>query len=240
MDIPLKISLNIFSKKWEINGMDTGVKAVGIPHVSFNSNTKTYNINGIDTKLNRDIISKSETRGKNMHDNAGQIKLNWTADTRPQITGVVDAVEQNLPLNSNYSVSSFPTTTFPFLADEEKGGANVIDPNTQYLRELVAGQTMLIRIKIGYSRKAANQQGAIILNISNPNPESGFSENLAVPVLKGKTAFETTVTIPVIADGVSLDPLYGYELKVLTEFTDNNLDIYVTNIVTTYLATEPF
>jgi len=78
MDTSLKIAVNLFSKKWEINGMDTGVKAVGIPHISFNEDSQTYNINGIDTKLRKDTIAKSETRGKNMHDNAGQIKINWT------------------------------------------------------------------------------------------------------------------------------------------------------------------
>lgn len=234
------IEVNEFSKKWEVNGMDTGIVAQGVPHLKYDETTQTYHINGMDTKLNQNSIDKSASKGKLLHDNAGQIKINWSEENRPQITGVVDGVQQSIPLNQNYSVSSFPTTTYPFLADEEKGGANVVDPNTNYLRELLAGQTMFIRIKIGYARKGANQQGAIILNISNPNPNSNFSENLAVPALRGKTSFETTVTIPVISDSVSLDPLFGYELKVLTEFSDSNLDVYISNIVTTYLATEPF
>lgn len=234
------IEIDHFSKKWKINGMDSGILAKGVPHLEHNDDTGTYFINGEDTKLKRLSTEKSAERGKALHDNAGQIKINWSEANRPKITGVSDGVQQSIPLNSNYTVSSSPTTVYPFLAEESKGGANVIDPSTLYVKELLAGQTMLVRIKVGYSRKGANQQGAIILNMSNPNPNSSFSENLAIPALRGKTSFETTVSIPVIADGLSLDPLFGYEFKVLTEFSDSNLDIYIANIVTTYLATEPF
>lgn len=172
--------------------------------------------------------------------NSGQIKLNWSAADRPSITGVQDAVQQDLPLNSNYTISSAPLTIYPFLADETIGGENVIHPTTGYLREILAGQRILLRIKVGYRRKGNNQIGAIVLNIHNPNPSSEFDENLSIPALRGLTAFETTETISVTADSLSLDPLYGYAFRVVTEFNDGNIEIYVKNITVAYQAIELF
>ena len=172
--------------------------------------------------------------------NSGQIKINWTETTKPSITGVVDGVSQPLILNNNYSISAEPTTTFPYLSNRSIGGQNCINPNTLLLREILEGQVITFRIELGYTGKAANQQGVIILNISNPNPLSSFSENLEISALRGRTGFTEPVEISVIADSLSTNPLYGYELSVVTEFTDNNMDIFIENIVLVYNSVELF
>lgn len=193
-----------------------------------------------DNIINADLQLLKTELPNYISNNAGQIKLNWTNVNRPIITGFQNAVPQLIPLNNNYTVSSFPTTTYPYLADELIGGGNLIDPDTNYLRELKSGQVITFRIKIGYDRKGVNQQGAIILNIYNPNPTSSFNENLSIPALRGRVSYEQTVQISVIADSVSLDPLYGYELSVVTEFDDGDMDVYIQNITAVYGAVDLF
>lgn len=205
-----------------------------------NIDAEEFSRNEKDTIIDEDLQLLKVEIPNYISNNSGQIKLNWDSTTRPSITGVVDAVQQSIPLNNNYTVSSFPTTTYPYLADDTIGGENVIEPTTAYLREIKVGQIITFRIKVGYSRKGANQQGAIILNISNPNPASSFNENLSIPALRGRTSYEQTVQISVIADGVSLDPLYGYELGIVTEFNDGNMDVYIQNITVVYGAVEIF
>lgn len=168
--------------------------------------------------------------------NAGKIKLNWTPAARPSVVGVSSGTPSDLVLNSNYTVSS--STSYPRLANVVLGGENLIHPSTFYVRELLDKQSIILRIKIGYTGKAQNQTGSIILNISNPNPASTFSENLSIPALSGRTAYEQTLSILIIADSISLDPLYGYRFSVETSFSDNNLNIYINNLTVEYLATE--
>lgn len=71
-----------------------------------------------------------------------------------------------------YTVSGSPTTTYPFLADDLLGGQNVIDNDTLFLRELLAGQTIIFRVKVGYLNKGAGQGGDVIVRMFNPNPRN--------------------------------------------------------------------
>lgn len=173
--------------------------------------------------------------------NAGQIKLNWTDTTRPTTgQGMPTGSYAPLPLNQNYTVSGSPTTTYPFLADELIGGENLISPSTNYLRELKAGQNIMFRVKAGYINKAANQSGTILLRLFNPNPASTFEIVQEIPALSGLTSFEKELYFFAIADGVSLDPLYGYALEAQKLFNDNNFEVYVENITAFYLASDLF
>lgn len=169
--------------------------------------------------------------------NAGQIKLNWTALTRPQSpAGFSAGVPQAIGLNSNYTVSAFPTTTYPYLANDLIGGQNVIDTTTQYLRELLAGQTIIFRVKVGYANKGAGQNGNIVIRMFNPNPGSSFTVPKSLPTPDGTTAYEEEFEFIAIADSLSLDPLYGYTFESETTFNDGNLVVYINEITAFYQA----
>ncbi len=173
--------------------------------------------------------------------NAGQIKLNWTVGTRPESpSGFTGGVPQSIGLNTNYTVSGSPTTTYPFLADSGIGGQNVIDNVTLFLRELLAGQTILFRVKVGYINKGAGQNGNVIVRMFNPNPASTFVVPKSIPTPDGTNAYEEEFEFIAIADGLSLDPLYGYAFEAETTFNDGNLVVYIQEITAFYIGKDLF
>lgn len=173
--------------------------------------------------------------------NAGQIKLNWTAANRPESpSGFTAGIPQAVTLNTNYTVSGNPTTTYPFLANPLIGGQNVIDNGTLLLRELLAGQAIIFRVKVGYINKGAGQNGNVIIRMSNPNPGSSFVVPKSIPTPDGTTAYEEEFEFIAIADSLSLDPLYGYDFEAETTFSDGNLIVYISEITAFYLGKDLF
>lgn len=173
--------------------------------------------------------------------NAGQIKLNWTGLTRPESpAGFRAGVPQGIPLNVNYTVSGNPTTTFPYLADALIGGENVINPATLSLRELLAGQSIIFRVKSGYLNKGAGQNGNIIIRMFNPNPGSSLVVPKSIPTPDRTTTYEEEFEFIAIADALSLDPLYGYQFEAETTFGDGNLIVYIEEITAFYQGVEIF
>lgn len=171
--------------------------------------------------------------------NSGQIKLNWTNATRPSSgKGFTANTPKSILLNQNYTVSSSPTTTYPYLATDLVGGTDVIDSGTNYLRELKPGQYITFRVKFGYINKGAGQNGKITLRMYNPNPGSSFEIIKCIPAPDGTTEYVEEFEFIAIADGLSLDPLYGYGFEGETSFSDGNLEIYIQNITAFYQATE--
>lgn len=173
--------------------------------------------------------------------NAGQIKLNWTAANRPESpSGFSGGTPQDIDLNQNYTVSASPTTTYPYLANSLIGGQNVIDPATNYLRELLAGQSITFRVKCGYLNKGAGQNGNIIIRMLNPNPASTLVISKSIPTPDGTNAYEQEFEFIAIADPLSLDPLYGYRFEAETTFGDGNLIVYISEITAFYNSVENF
>ena len=173
--------------------------------------------------------------------NAGQIKLNWTALTRPESpAGFTSGVPQAITLNTNYTVSGSPTTTYPYLANPLIAGQNVIDNTTLFLRELLEGQAILFRCKVGYLNKGAGQNGNIIIRLFNPNPGSSFVLNKSIPTPDNTTEYFEEFEFIAIADSFSLDPLYGYAFEAETTFGDGNLVVYIEEITAFYLGKDLF
>lgn len=171
--------------------------------------------------------------------NSGQIKLNWTNVTRPSSGGgFIANTPKDILLNQNYTVSSSPTTTYPYLALDTDGGEDVIDTDTNYLRELKAGQSIIFRVKVGYVNKGQGQNGNIVLRMFNSNPSSGFDIFKSIPAPDNTTSYTEEFEFIAIADSLSLNPLYGYAFEGLTSFSDSNLEMYIENITAFYQSTE--
>lgn len=171
--------------------------------------------------------------------NSGQIKLNWTEITRPSsVPGFTANTPKSISLNQNYTVSTSPTTTYPYLAQDLLGGENVISSTTNYLRELKAGQTIIFRVKVGYINKAAGQNGNITVRMYNPNPSSDFEVIKSIPAPDDTVAYSEEFEFIAIADSLSLNPIYGYTFEAQSSFSDPDLEIYIQNITAIYLATD--
>ncbi len=171
--------------------------------------------------------------------NTGQIKLNWQETERPVTSlGFTASTPTPLTLNSNYTVSSSPTTTYPYKALDLNGGNDVIDDSNLYLRELISGQTIIFRVKVGYTGKAQGQNGNMIVRMYNPNPLSSFEIVKSIPTPDGTTEYVEEFEFIAIADDLSLDDLYGYAFEMESTFADGNLQGYISNITAFYLATD--
>ncbi len=173
--------------------------------------------------------------------NSGQIKLNWSVANEPRsLPGFTSGVPVQIPLNSLFTVSGFPTTTYPHLANQAIGGDNVISPATLNLREIKAGQTIIFRVKAGYFNKGGGQNGNFTIRMYNPNPASSFDIIKSVPTPDGTTEYDEEFEFIAIADNLSLDPLYGYRFEAQSTFNDGNLTAYIENITAFYLPVESF
>lgn len=171
--------------------------------------------------------------------NSGQIKLNWVLIDRPEsASGFTSGVVNQLPLNTNYSVSSSPTTSYPHLANELIAGENLLSPSTLFLRELLPGQSIIFRVKVGYLNKGASQNGNISIRMYNPNPASSFDITKGIPAPDGTTTYEEEFEFIAIADSLSQNPLYGYAFEAETSFNDGNMIVFISEITAFYIPTD--
>lgn len=211
-------------------------------------NTGDETIETIQTKRPIKSINNTSLEGGGdisildiVSNNSGQIKLNWSILDRPStVAGFTAGVAQSISLNSNYSVSSSPTTTFPYLADNTLGGGNLISNETLLLRELLQGQTIIFRVKAGYLNKVAGQNGNFTIRMFNPNPLSSFEIIKSIPTPDGTTTYEEEFEFIAIADELSLGANFGYGFEMQSTFNDADLVGYITNITALYIPTELF
>lgn len=231
---------------------DSSIQIAGVQSV-FGGGDLTQNrtfslLNDLATPSNAQVYGMDFTgvRGwKNttalVSNNAGQIKLNWAVANRPSSpNGFTANTVQQIPLNSNYTVSASPTTIYPYLASVGIGGQNVISNATQYLRELLAGQSIVYRVSLGFSGKAQGKNGRIAVTMYNPNPASNFSITKSLSTPDGTTTIEQEFDFIAIADSFSLNSSFGYAFEAETSFSDGNLLVYITSITALYNATDLF
>jgi hypothetical protein len=105
---------------------------------------------------------------------------------------------------------------------------------------LLAGQNIIFRVKIGYLNKGGGQNGNIIVRMFNSNPGSSFVVPKSIPTPDQTNAYEEEFEFIAIADGLSLDPLYGYSFEAETTFNDGNLIVYIQEITAFYLGKDLF
>lgn len=194
-----------------------------------------------DNSINNDIQQLKTELPLYISNNSGQIKLNWSTGNEPStVNGFSSNTPNQIILNNSYTVSSFPTTTYPYLASNSIGGENVIDPSTLFLRELKEGQSILFRVKVGYFNKGAGQNGRFSVKMYNPNPASSFEIIKSLPTPDGVTTLEQELEFIVIADSLSLDLNYGYAFEVQSTFNDVNMVGYISSITAFYMPIDLF
>ena len=62
----------------------------------------------------------------------------------------------------------------------------------------------------------------------------------SLPTPDGTTTYEEEFEFIAIADGLSLDPLYGYTFEAESTFNDGNMIVYISEITAFYQGVELF
>lgn len=159
---------------------------------------------------------------------SGQVRINYT---NLSITGFEVDVPKYFPFGTaTASVHDWPTTVWPSNDLDHDYDPGVWDNTHSRLRENVEiGQSTLWRVNGAYSSKTLNNNGA--LDIQMYNPDSGFSTSSVITLPSGRTAGGFTVFILTIADNASLATGRGYQLRAVTSFLDATMTVNIINLV---------
>lgn len=166
---------------------------------------------------------------------AGQVRANYPALS---ITGVVELVEQELPLVSTAAptLSTAPTTTFPVGAHGSYDPGLFDSANNRMKEPPCPGQLNIWRVRGSYANKVAGSTRELSMRLYNP--DSGFSLHEEAVLSSGLTAGDFTFTFMTIADSASLPVGRGYKLGVTYSTTNAQLVIAVSSITRLSMAVE--
>lgn len=164
--------------------------------------------------------------------NAGQIKANY--GTSLSVTGVSSGTPSVFNINAATStLSSFPTTTYPFSAPSQTYAAMFdstrgSSPTGRLIENPIGGQFNTWRVQGSYANKPQAQTGNLKIRLRNP--VSGFIYEQIIPLINGITTDTWNAVLVSIADNVSIPAPNGYVLDTLASFTDPNIIIYIASI----------
>lgn len=158
----------------------------------------------------------------------GQIRVNYTGLA---VTGFEVDVAKDFPLETaTPSVHAWPTTVWESNNVTHAYDPDFFDHTTHRLRENAeVGQSTLWRVNGTYAGKNLNNNGA--LDIQLYNPDSGFSTSQVITLPSGRTSGPFTTFMLTIADNASLAAGRGYKLRVITSFLDAGMVVNISNIV---------
>lgn len=158
----------------------------------------------------------------------GQIRIDYTGLS---ITGFAGETPAYFPLNTaTASVHAWPTTVW-----ESNNVTRQYDPDfynsiSDRLRENpILGQSTLWRVNGTFSSKNLNNNGA--LDIQLYNPDSGFYTGQSITLPSSRTTGPFTVFMLTIADNDSLAVGKGYRLRAIASFADATMTVNITNLV---------
>lgn len=159
---------------------------------------------------------------------SGQVRVNYTGLT---LTGFEVETPREFPFGTaTATIHPFPTTVWPSNNLEHIYDPGLYDSTHVRLREnCEPGQSTLWRVNGHYTSKNLNNNGA--LDIQMYNPDSGFYTSSVITLPSGRTAGDFTVFIMTIADTASLAAGRGYKLRAVTSFHDATLSVNIVNLV---------
>lgn len=164
--------------------------------------------------------------------NAGQIKANF--GTTLALVNFVAATPKTFDIGAaTATLSSSPTTTFPFSAPTQTFAAMFdiargTTPTGRLIENPIGGQVHVWRIQGDYSGKASAQTGGLKIRLRNL--VSGFNYDQNIFLASGITTDTFNVVLVSIADDVSIPAPNGYVLDAITTFNDTNLTVNITSI----------
>jgi len=173
-------------------------------------------------------------------DNHGNVKANF--GTSLQLSNFTSGVAKTFDINAaTVSMSSFPTTTYPFSAPSQTFAAMFdasrgTTPTGRLIENPIGGQFHLWRVQGSYANKASAQTGGLKIRLRNP--VSGFVYDQNIFLANGITTDTFNVSLLCIADGASIPSPNGYILDSITTFSDANLTLTVTSITRISFAVE--
>ncbi len=173
-------------------------------------------------------------------DNHGNVKANF--GTSLQVSNFSTGVPIIFDINAaTVSMSSSPTTTYPFSAPSSTFAAMFdatrgTSPTGRLIENPIGGQFHVWRVQGNYSGKASGQTGSLKVRLRNL--VSGFTYDQNIFLASGITTDTFNCALLCIADGASIPSPNGYVIDAISAFNDASLTVTITSLTRISFAVE--
>lgn len=194
----------------------------------------------VDTDTVLQAIGKLQSKFDNTHNEAGQVKVNYTGLSVSNFTA--NTYKTFDIISATTSVVGSPTTTYPHSTPNSYAGffdgARGNTPNGRLIENPINGQVHSWRIQGTFSGKSTSHGGVEILHIRLRNPVSGFIILKSVVLSDELATGDFSEELISIADGASIPSPDGYVLEAAFSKTDSGLTVQIDTITRISYAKE--
>lgn len=194
----------------------------------------------VDTDTVLQAIGKLQSKFNNTHNEAGQVKVNYTGLSVSNFTA--NTYKTFDIISATHTVADSPTTTYPHSTPKNYGGvfdgARGNTPNGRLIENPVDGQVHTWRIQGSYSGKSTVGIGVELIHLRIKNPVSGFQIIKAITLPNGIASDNIYEEFTTIADDASIPSPNGYILEVASSVTHSGLTVQIDSITRISFAVE--